>query len=315
MTEFDLTKRAKKLQEEATQRLSKLKSRGVKNPLKKLPGYGTQWFYRKRKNPPFFSPDSNEDKPSIELDSEKVTRFIKELSPVWKTPKEDDGLVEVIQGPGFEFPTEKETAKCNKHWSKKFKNWQPELKTSNQQPSTKPFSIRFKAPLPSNEVEIEGRRFRLIENKDDEIDEELIKTTHCICKQPVTVTDPKFYAELVTEYGNAHFIRVVTPSEKLDLSLTDPETHVTAVYAPLPLASKILTAVKKKFHAEGKGALADGLRVELKKIEAQEDDDDDGDEVQYPPPAPATGSVKKSSDSAVHNTTPLAEGDEASVFM
>lgn len=308
MSDFELSKRARKLQEEVNQRLTKLKSKGVKNPLKKLPGYGSQWFCRKRKDP-FIFQDSNEDlnpPPALELDPNKITQFIKHLNPAVSPPDKEDSE-EVIQGPGFEFPTEKEVQKCNKHWSKRFKHWQPETKLTNQ-PSSKPFSIRFKAPLPSNEVEVEGRRFRLVERK-EEI-EELVKTTHCISKQQSTIFDPKFYADIVAEFGNAHFIRIATQSKEPELSLTDPEAQVIAVYAPLPLASKILTAMKKKLHAEGKGELADGLHVELKKLEAQEEEEEeDDDEVQYPPSA-----IKKSVSSTRHST-PLEEGDEASVFM
>lgn len=242
--QMDFSAASQRTFNELKHRLDKLKARQhPKNALKKLPGYGSTWFYRKRSAS--LSPSEGEEEAPLAVDASQVTAFVKKLRT--RPPPEDteEDMSQVVQGPGFEFPSDKEAAKCVKHWSKRFKHWQPA-----EAPVTAPPRpvIRFKQPLLSNEVEVDGKRYRRVESR-DEMASLWRNSVAMVEKLPTTICDARFYGELLKEDSNDVQCRFVTPfaeapPEGAEIKDLVCDYAISEIFVAEPLASRVVEGMQ-----------------------------------------------------------------------
>ena len=289
---------SQKTRDELTQRLAKLKARQhPKNSVKKLPGYGKTWFYYKRTD----TLSEGETGGSLRVATSDITTFVKKLRTRPPPDEAEEDFGEAIQGPGFEFPTDKEAAKSIKHWTKRFKHWHPPESLSN---TTAPKCVlRLKPPLPSNEVEINGKRYKRVDGR-QEMASLLDRGGSLIEKQQPTLLDAKFYGEILKEERGDVPCRFVMPSgdnlsHPTDIKEIAREYAISEIYATFPVASKVVVGLKKHLSAQGQTELASTLRVEL----ATNEDDPDEVNQAHMRRDPTTTVMK------------LDDGDEASVYM
>lgn len=243
---------------ELKQRLEKLKSRErPRNPLKKLPGYGTAWYYRKRKS----LVSSNEIEEEHKIDVSVVNAFVKKLRTRPPPEETEEDMTDVVQGPGFEFPNEKEANKTVKQWSKRFKQWQPmELAV----PALRSI-LRFKPIMPKNEIEVRGKRYRRLERREDA--ESLLRFgVPALEKRPLTLNDARFYGETLKDENRDIMCRFVMSKntkvpEGVELRDLIREGSISEVYATQPYASKFVTEMKKHLTSLGNVQAAQSLQL------------------------------------------------------